>query len=145
MATTIVISGHGNFATGVGSSVELIAGKNPGVEYVDFTEEDTDITLQKKVTDLLKKSEGSQVLFICDIVGGTPFKVCASLANSSDNMEAAAGCNVGAIVEAVLLKDTMSALELANFVVSSTKQSVAKFEKVIHQQVNTNVELEEGI
>lgn len=129
MKTTVIIVGHGNYGTGIGSSLKLLAGDNSGVEFVDFLEEDSDITLKVKLRETLEKSEADQTLFVCDILGGTPFKTCVELSLEGENMEVTAGCNLGSILETVLLKDTMEIKELANHIVSCTKETAVRFEK----------------
>ncbi|TCS81822.1 PTS sugar transporter subunit IIA [Tepidibacillus fermentans] len=145
MKSIMIISGHGNYATGLKNSIELLAGKNDGLYYIDFTASDTDLTLKEKMSKLVKENKGSQILFICDILGGTPFKVAAELVNDRDNMELVAGCNIGSILEALFQKDTLSISELAEFIVNSSKQSTVKFQKITNFQVESNQELEEGI
>ena len=44
----LIISGHGNFASGLRSSLKLIAGEPINVEYVDFEETDSTETLKEK-------------------------------------------------------------------------------------------------
>lgn len=146
MKTTLIITGHGNYATGIESSLKLLAGHNEGVGFIDFLEEDNDITLKEKIENAIMENTDSQILFICDIIGGTPFKVCAGIANSNDSIEAVAGCNLGAILEAVLLKDTMTIKELADSIVDSSRQGVAKFQKITASEVKNNLIVDdEGI
>lgn len=135
MITNIIIVGHGNYGTGVESSIRLLAGPNDGVEFIDFLEEDTDATLKEKISKVLHNNEDSQTLFVCDILGGTPFKVCVELSYEKENMEVTAGCNIGAILEVILLKDTMTVIELADNIVSGTKETAVRFEK--NKKINT--------
>jgi len=145
MKTNIIITGHGNYATGIESSLKLLAGDSEGVEFIDFLEEDNDTSLKEKILKAVSKNSDSQFLFVCDMVGGTPFKVCAMIANSSDNMEVAAGCNVGAILEAVLIKDTMPLKNLADSIIDSTKKGVARFKKINVSKIDNNLDSEDGI
>ena len=50
----LIISGHGNFASGLRSSLKLIAGEPCNVEYVDFEETDSIEDLRKKYYISLK-------------------------------------------------------------------------------------------
>lgn len=145
MKKIIIISGHGNYATGIQSSIELIAGKNKDIYYVDFTAEDTDLTLKEKMNCLLNENSSAEVLFICDIIGGTPFKVAAEIANYNDNMEVVVGCNLISMIEASFSKDALSIKELAEFTVDSCKKSIMVFKKVDINEVNNNLEIESGI
>ncbi|AIF53492.1 PTS sugar transporter subunit IIA [Pelosinus sp. UFO1] len=142
MKTVIVITGHGNYATGLKSSIELLAGQNGDLYYLDLMVNDTDQMLKEQMTNVVKKNKGSSVLFICDILGGTPFKVSVEIANNSDHMEVVAGCNIGSILEGVFQKDKISVRELADSMVSSSKRTTVRFETV---NKNTVIDPEEGI
>ncbi|GKU31609.1 PTS sugar transporter subunit IIA [Clostridium folliculivorans] len=146
MKTTVIIVGHGNYGTGIGTSLKLLAGDNIGVEFVDFLEEDSDISLKDKIRKTLENSEATQILFVCDILGGTPFKTCVELSMEGTNMEVTAGCNLGAILETVLLKDTMEIKELAENIVNCTKDTTVRFEKAKPATVSfLDDSMEEGI
>ncbi|GFZ34001.1 hypothetical protein CSC2_45270 [Clostridium zeae] len=146
MKTLVIIVGHGNYGTGIGSSLKLLAGNNSGVEFVDFLEEDSDISLKAKLIKILESSEVAQTLFVCDILGGTPFKTCVELSVEGENMEVTAGCNLGAILESILLKDTMDIKELANNIVSCTKETAVRFEKAKPAVVSvSDNSMEDGI
>jgi PTS system N-acetylgalactosamine-specific IIA component len=87
MKKVIIISGHGNYATGLQSCIELLAGRNEEVYFIDFIVDDTEASLTEKLMKVVNSHSGSEVLFICDILGGTPFKMSAQIANDKANME----------------------------------------------------------
>lgn len=145
MKTIIVVTGHGNYATGLKSSIELLAGQNGDLYYLDLMVNDTDQMLREQMTNVVKKNEGSSVLFICDILGGTPFKVSVEIANNNDYMEVVAGCNIGSILEGVFQKDKISVRELADSMVFSSKRTTVRFEKNTINKTNTIINTEEGI
>lgn len=146
MRKIIIISGHGNYAAGIRSTLELLAGKNDDLFYVDFTAEDTDITLKEKFAAIVEDNKDSEVLFVCDLLGGTPFKIAAEVSNSSDRMELVAGCNVGGILEMVFSKDAYSIRELADKMVEQSKNSTLRFKKVdISSTTVINIPDEDGI
>ncbi|SKA78531.1 PTS system, N-acetylgalactosamine-specific IIA component [Caloramator quimbayensis] len=145
MRKIIILTGHGNFATGLKSSVNLIAGLNNDLYAVDFTVEDSDITLKDKIKKILDENSNLQVLFVCDIAGGTPFKVAAEISNYNDNFEVTAGCNISSLLEVHFQKDMLTISELAEHIVNISKNSVMKFKKVSNGQTLTVKETEEGI
>lgn len=145
MKKIMVISGHGNYASGIKNAIELIAGHQEDVYPVDFTVDETDLTLKEKIKSLLKENVDSQVLFICDILGGTTFKIAAEIANYDDSMEVIVGCNVGSIIEGLFQKDGLSINELADFIVNSSKETTVKFKKISDNEVNYNLSLDDGI
>jgi PTS system N-acetylgalactosamine-specific IIA component len=101
-----------------------------------LTVDDTDQTLKGKMNCVVAKNVGAGVLFSCDILGGTPFKVSVEVANNSDHMEVVAGCNMGSILEGVFKKDKISVAELADLIVSSSKRTTIKFEKITAAKTN---------
>lgn len=74
----LLITGHGHFATGLGSSLRLITGNTENIVYVDFEENHSTDTLTEnlnKALDELKDCDG--VLVLSDLAGGSPFKSVA--------------------------------------------------------------------
>lgn len=145
MKKIIVISGHGNYASGIKSSIELIAGHQEDVYSVDFTVNETDLTVREKIKCILNENVDSQVIFICDILGGTTFKIAAEIANYNDNMEVIVGCNIGSIVEGLFQKDSFSINKLADFIVNSSKETTIKFKKISDNELNYNSSMDDGI
>lgn len=146
MGTNVIIVGHGNYGTGIESSIKLLAGHNEGVEFIDFLEEDTDVTLKAKINQAIAKYGTAKTLFACDLLGGTPFKVCVEISYGKKHMEVVAGCNIGAILEAILLKETMEIDELADNIVKGTKDTAVRFLKVKPAAVcDDSLSFEDGI
>ncbi|MEG6567005.1 PTS sugar transporter subunit IIA [Thermoanaerobacterium saccharolyticum] len=145
MKKNIILIGHGNYATGIKSSIDLIAGINSHLFAIDFTENDSDVTLKEKIDHVINEIIDQQILFVCDIAGGTPFKVAASIANFNENMELVAGCNLSSLLEAIFQNDTLSLDELAKLIVNATKNSIIQFNKIEVSQVKSIQEVEDGI
>jgi PTS system N-acetylgalactosamine-specific IIA component len=141
----MIISGHGTYATALKSTIELIAGSNTDMYFVDFLVTDTDTTLRAKIHTVLHKNMEKQVLFVCDILGGTPFKIAAEIANNNDNMEVVAGVNVGSIIEMMFQKDELSISDLSDLIIETSKKSTIKFTKVKIAAVKAYREKEDGI
>lgn len=144
MNTIFIICGHGNYGTGLQSSIELLLGQNTDLNYIDFMSEDSDITLKEKILKVINDNLNSQILFICDILGGTPYKVSAEIANYNENMEVVAGCNIGSIIEACFQKNDLLITDLAEHIVDLSKNSTARFEKIKNHNVIKEI-VDEGI
>ncbi|HHV74588.1 MAG TPA: PTS sugar transporter subunit IIA [Thermoanaerobacterium sp.] len=145
MKKNIILIGHGNYAKGMKSSIDLIAGINSHLFAIDFAENDSDITLKEKIHNVINEIIDQPILFVCDIAGGTPFKVAAGIANFNDNMELVAGCNLSSLLEAIFQNDTLSLDELAEFIVNASKNSTIRFKKIVVSQVKNVQEIEDGI
>jgi len=81
--TSIIIVGHGTFASGISSMLTLVMGECPNMYFVDFTQDLTSKNLEDKFNELYKKTNGD-ILFLCDIAGGTPFNQAAMLMHKNN-------------------------------------------------------------
>lgn len=143
----LIITGHGQYASGLQSSLELLAGANEDLVFIDFHGDMTESELKHQMEETIERHQGDEFLIVCDIVGGTPYKNAAVLANDSDRIEVVAGCNLGSILEATFQKEAMPLAELASILVDSSKKYTVKFEKIKEAQpVHTDVaSFEDGI
>lgn len=145
MESIIIISGHGTYATALKNTIELVAGSNTDMYFIDFLVSDTDTTLQGKIHTVLNQNIEKQVLFVCDILGGTPFKIAAEIANNNTKIEVVAGVNVGSIIEVMFQKDELSISDLSDLIIETSKKSTIKFTKVAIDTVKPYMEKEDRI
>jgi len=144
MRKVIVLSGHGNYATGMQSALEFLAGSNEDMFYVNFLETDTEVTLREKYAAIIEKNPYTEFLFVCDLLGGTPFKVAAEITNDTENMELVAGCNVSGILEMVLTKDGFTLSQLAEQMIEVSKNSTLKSNKIDVNSASPTEDIDEG-
>lgn len=140
----IIISGHGNFATGLRSSLNLIAGNPANVEYVDFIETDSTETLKEKYMSFLNNlSNCNSILALTDLTGGSPFKTLVELkAEVTTPLEVIGGTNLAMILEISMAKDFIDDLSaLAGTALEVGKNGIIKFELIEHEEE----ECEDGI
>ena len=118
----ILIVSHGDFAAGLLNAVELIAGRQEKVTTIGLHHEDGVEEFESKVNQALKElDEGDGVLAFVDILGGTPSNVIfRSLAKKK--FKAIAGMNMGMVVQAVMMRDSMEEEELYESVLEVAKQ-----------------------
>lgn len=128
MAIQLMIVGHGGYGSGIESTIALIAGPCEGVNFVDYPSGEDSVILKEKMEMILNAHAGDDCLFICDLLGGTPFKMAVELSLGHLGREVVAGCNVGAILEAILLKEQQDVQMLAQGLVETTRKSVVRFE-----------------
>ncbi|WP_044642755.1 PTS galactosamine/N-acetylgalactosamine transporter subunit IIA [Risungbinella massiliensis] len=139
----IIVTGHGHFATGLGSSLKLIAGEQLNIKFVDFVAEDSTEQLREKILQerlALKDCDG--VLVLCDLVGGSPFQTAVLLSNEDPKIKVVGGTNLAMLVELALWKETKTLEELTSLAVSIGKDAVQAFE--LQDRVLTEPE-EDGI
>lgn len=95
----LVVTGHGHFATGMQSAIELLAGKQENIRYVNFSEDIDEKVLHQNLEKAL--SENNPTVVFTDLVGGTPYKEAAKIAFDSKNVYVVAGCNLASILETI--------------------------------------------
>lgn len=127
MSNVIVLMGHGYYATGIESTIKLIVGPTIGVNYIDFLEEDSSKTLMAKIVKAVEENKENKIIFICDILGGTPFNTAVKVSLENEGIVVVAGCNMSAIIEGIMLKDSVELEELTDQLIEKTKSSVCKF------------------
>lgn len=125
----IIVTGHGNYASGIKSAMEMLSGPNADFFYLDFLEGDSEETLSVNMKETLEANSGDDILIFCDLAGGTPFKVAATLAHGNERIEVVAGANLGSLLEILFSKENFDLIELADKVVESSRRSTLRFEK----------------
>ena len=135
----IVLVGHGHFATGIYSSLQLIAGNQENVEAIDFVERMSADELKQKI--LLAISNEEKVLILSDLLGGTPFKVSSTIMgeNPTKTMNVLSGLNLAMLMEAVFARMAHGFDEVADKAVAAAQSGVVNGKELF----STDVEAEE--
>lgn len=127
----ILVTGHGNFATGLTSSVKLIAGNPEKYEAVDFLESYSVEDLSRELNaamDRLSDCEG--ILVFSDLAGGSPFKTAVEVGiGRNENVQVLAGTNLGMLIEIGMARGFVTDLDaLVDMAINTGKDQVVKFE-----------------
>lgn len=133
----LLITGHGHFASGLGSSLQLITGITDNIALVDFEADHSTDTLKANLNnalDSLKDCDG--VLILSDLAGGSPFNN-ASMCKAErpdQKIEVVAGTNLPMIIEgATMMVAYDDPLELAEVLIPTGKDYIVRFELVAHE------------
>lgn len=134
----LIVTGHGNFATGLTSSLALIAGEQEYYKAVDFTEEPEQLEVALTAAmDELKDCEG--ILVLSDLPGGSPFKTAVMVGYPRGNVEVVAGTNLPMLCEVSMTRKfmtDMSVKDLAHQAINTGKEQVVLYEFVNTVQNN---------
>jgi PTS system N-acetylgalactosamine-specific IIA component len=120
----LVIVGHGGYATAIERSMRMICGTTEQIVAIDFIEQDTIETLRDKLQAAISNCSEEQLLFCCDLTGGSPFNECIKLSMNNELWETVAGLNISAFADMMFALD-LSPKELAERAVETTKESVS--------------------
>ncbi|TQI81970.1 PTS system N-acetylgalactosamine-specific EIIA component (Man family) [Serratia fonticola] len=105
----IVITGHGGFASGLLQAVEQVVGAQPACVAVDFPVHMGTAELSAALLAALqavKQPDG--VVFLTDMLGGSPFRCASELADTQGNCEVLTGVNMQLAAEMMLEREGLS-------------------------------------
>lgn len=128
----LLVTGHGNFASGITSSVDLIAGKQENYQFVDFLPtynlDDLDREIKKGLENL---KNCDSILILCDLLGGTPFNKAAEISTKMNNVNVVAGTNLSMLLEVTMTRKFENNLDaLTNAAIESGTEQIGKYELV---------------
>lgn len=121
----IIVIGHGGYAKGIKSNIQMLFGEPSHMHYLDFYPNDSLQGLEIKLNQLLGNIDKDTVIFCCDILGGSPFRLVAVLtAQNPKRYVTVCGINTMAYLE-LAMDANSDYLDLAKRAIQTTKQSVS--------------------
>ena len=95
----LVVVGHGNFPSGVLSSVSLLVGENENIIGLDLDANETHEGFEKKLKEILDNND--KVIVLADLTGGAPHQITARLILESSklNQYIISGINLALVVD----------------------------------------------
>lgn len=125
----LIVTGHGNFASGLTSALHVIAGPAENYVYCDFELNSSPEELRDKIEEAMKSlKDCDSILFLTDLVGGTPFKTAVELGYPK-GYPVVAGTNLGMLIEINLVRQFMEDVnDLAKQAITVGKDQVQQFE-----------------
>ena len=127
--TGILVTGHGHFATGIGSAVKLILGEQENFVTLDFPEGDTKTELEANMKAALEQLKSAEhILVFCDLLSGSPFNTIVPLAMADGRMRVFYGTNLGMLIEVTMNRNLGSSFEeLLEDIVKTGREQVGAF------------------
>lgn len=105
----IILTGHGGFASGMAQAMTQVLGEQPQFEAIDFPQSSTTALLTSQLTEAtqtLNNCDG--IVFLTDLLGGTPFRVASTLAMQMPGSEVITGTNLQLLLEMVLEREGLN-------------------------------------
>lgn len=98
-----ILTGHGNFAEGLSSAMEVVIGKQEWFINVNFPKEDTSFQLDEKMSEAFNSLERCEkIIVFADLLSGSPFNAAIMKAMENDRIKVIYGVNFGMLIEAVM-------------------------------------------
>ncbi len=124
----IIVMGHGGYAEGVRGNLEMLSGVPKEMYFLDLEGDGGLGKLQEELDELVSKLKDEDLLYACDLLGASPFRLAAMKCVEFPKTQVlVTGLNAMAYVELSIPDENLSLMELADRAVSTTKESVSKF------------------
>lgn len=105
---SIILTGHGGFASGMEKAMRQILGEQAQFIAVDFPETSSTALLTTQLEEAMRQlPENDGLVFLTDLLGGTPFRVASTLAMKRPGCEVITGTNLQLLLEMAMERDEL--------------------------------------
>lgn len=132
----VIVTGHGNFGTGLLSNLQLLAGAPEAVLAVDFKGDSTEVLHDDLMAALEQLKDCDGVLVLADLAGGSPFNqsVTCKAELPDRKIEVVGGASAAMLLVANTSKGWMDdPVELAEAVMLEAKDAIVRFVLEVHE------------
>ncbi len=141
----VILVGHGHFGSGLGQAIDQIIGAQDNFSTIDFVE---GISIPELETLMLNEIDklaiNNGIVFLTDLLGGSPFRVASQIALQRNNVEVISGTNLQLCVEMLLDRSEMTLTEFAETALESGHNGLTRL-KDQFQQNQQPTDMEGGI
>ena len=92
--TPIIVTGHGEFASALEKTMEYVIGPQENIYFVNFNNGMGNTELEEKLRKIVADTESEEIIFLADIVGGTPFSTAVLISQDMPKSRVFGGCNM---------------------------------------------------
>ncbi len=104
---SVVIATHGQMAHGLLDSIKMLSGEHEHLYTISFTEEKGIDDLREQFQNVMKEIDNDhQWVILCDILGGSPFKIASEFSYKNDNVVVYYGVNLPLSIQALMSRDS---------------------------------------
>ncbi|WP_032499856.1 PTS sugar transporter subunit IIA [Streptococcus suis] len=141
----VIVVAHGQFASGILTSLKLIAGEVENIEAIDFSEGMSAQELKARIKSAILGER--EVLILTDLLGGTPFKVSVELAaeQKEQNVVVLSGLNLAMILEANFSRLTDDLEQLIGKLITTSKDGIVDSVSLLAEDNHDEELFEDGI
>lgn len=126
--TKVIIIGHAGYGSAMKRNINMLVGEVSDFFFIDFNEQDDLEVLRGKIAKALEEAGDCDILFACDLSGGSPFREAALLCAEHENYTVVAGLNTSAYTDMVYSLD-LSPAELAEQAAEVARSTIMIFSK----------------
>lgn len=143
----MIVTGHGNFATGLTSGLKLLAGEPEYYAAVDFAPEDSIEILTQHLTEALEHLKDCEAVAVfTDLTGGSPFNVASRLKQAAGErpIEVAGGTSLPVVLNAYMTRSIVAdAAELVDQSLAAGREQMIRVQLTAGSTADDDCECEE--
>lgn len=99
MKPTLIITSHGNLASEILNSANMIVGDTSDIKTVCMAAEDGLEGTTRKMQEAIAACKDAPIVILADLYGGTPFNVAVISAQKREHIRVVSGLNLGMVIE----------------------------------------------
>lgn len=127
MSNGIILTSHGNLASGVYSSVKMIAGDFSNIRICELHKGENFDNLDKKLLKAYDELNSyDNILILCDMAGGTPFNRAVLSLSKKKNVSFICGLNFEMLYQALTL-DIKDEDRLIQEIIRTSRRSITEY------------------
>lgn len=124
----ILVIGHAEFAQGLTTAVELIAGKQENYRYLTYeSATHLDEFSNEIQTNIEALDNKIGTIVFTDLKGGTPYKEAINVSLQYNNVQVITGTNLAMLIEATLMR--LSVVNIEEFAQSLVETGLGQIER----------------
>ncbi len=128
----LIVTGHGGFASGMASALDILAGKPEKFACVDFQQEDSTDDLELSLKKAIKSLDDCHgILILADLVNASPYKISSELSekmHATHDIRVVGGTNMGMLVQINMARGYVNDVnDLADLAVEEGRKHVLKY------------------
>ena len=127
----IIVTGHGEFASALEKTMEYVIGPQENIYFVNFNNGMGNTELEEKLRKIVSETESEEIIFLADIVGGTPFSTAVLISQDMPKNRVLGGCNMPMLFAALEMREEGTPEEIAEDILADAKTNTALFENTI--------------
>ena len=129
--TPIIVTGHGEFASALEKTMEYVIGPQENIYFVNFNNGMGNTELEEKLRKIVSETESEEIIFLADIVGGTPFSTAVLISQDMPKSRVFGGCNMPMLFAALEMREEGTLEEIAEDILADAKSNTALFENTV--------------
>ncbi|KEI10211.1 PTS mannose transporter subunit IID [Clostridium sp. K25] len=131
----ILIVGHGEYATGIKSTIKLLTGVDKNIDALNLNDELTHEKYKNIVHEYVKNN--NELVIFADLTGGAPFQIASQevlLNRTNNNQYVVGGVPVGCIFDAVMNSMVLNTEKDIKYIIKNAINEITNMVSIVSNE-----------